>query len=184
MIDILRRIKYFVPTRVDVKHSIRLANSQKTREKERFPYWAFLYHRNWRSHAAVQILLRPSTVSVPARGGPDDQWSDVLSLCSEAESSVMCGVQWEVRSIGSPSTLRSMCSWSDGSACHAEFPEPDGQSDITTWHPTRQQAKFLSLVLIFYSSAGLFLFHPIFPLFLYFPMLLLFTVSVSSSFLF
>ena len=54
-----------------------------------------------------------------------------------------------------------MCSWSDGSACHAEFPEPDGQRDITTWHPTRQQTKFLSLVLIFYSSAGMFLFHPI-----------------------
>lgn len=57
MRDMLRRIKCFVLTFVDVKHVLRLANSQKTREEENFPCWAFLYYRNWRSHAAVQILL-------------------------------------------------------------------------------------------------------------------------------
>ena len=139
----------------------RLASCQKTWKDENFPCWGFLYHRNWRSHADVQIWLRLSTVSVTARGEHDGQWSDVWSLSSEAVRSVMCGVEWEVRGIMSPSTLRSMCSWSDGRACHAEFPEPDGQLDITASHPTRQQAAFLSLVRTFFSSAGPFLFHPI-----------------------
>jgi len=85
MIDILRPIKYFVPTRVEVKYALRLANSQKAREEESFPCWAFLYYKNWRSHAAVQILLRPSTVCVPARGEHDGQWSDIWSPSSEAE---------------------------------------------------------------------------------------------------
>jgi len=92
MIDKLRRIKHFVLMRVDVKYAMRLANSQKTREEESFPCWAFLYYRNWRSHAAVQTLLRTSTVSVLARGEHDGQWSDIWSLSSEAECSVMCGV--------------------------------------------------------------------------------------------
>jgi hypothetical protein len=67
-----------------------------------------------------------------------------------------------------------MCSCSDGSACHVEFPEPDGQHDITASHPTRHQAEFLSLVLIPFSSAGLSLFHPILAI-------IFFLLSCSSS---
>jgi len=38
------------------------------------------------------LVIRPSTVSVPARGEHDGQWSDIWGLSSEAERSVMCGV--------------------------------------------------------------------------------------------